>query len=252
MLRGINQTQLFYDDDDRRAFIGVLERYRHECMFKLYAYSLMDNHIHLLLREEGTGLAGIIKRIALSYSARFNRKYDRSGYLFQGRYKSEAVSDDRYLLSVVRYIHNNPVRIGEPVSYWTSFDEYVGDAARLVDVDFVLGVLSSDRIQARQEFRSLIGSATQTGVKVLGEDVRRRVKDTEAIALIGRIGNIGSPREVAGLAKGERNHILALLKKEGLTVRQIARLTGINRGIVQRVDRTECENHDNVSDYTSP
>jgi REP element-mobilizing transposase RayT len=88
MLRGINQTQLFYDDDDRKAFIEVLERYRHECRFKLYAYSLMGNHVHLLLKEEGTGLADIIKRIALSYSARFNRKYERNGYLFQGRYKS--------------------------------------------------------------------------------------------------------------------------------------------------------------------
>jgi REP element-mobilizing transposase RayT len=252
MLRGISQTQLFYDDGDRAAFVAVLKRYKEVCGFELYAYSLMGNHVHLLLKESEIGLADTIKRIALSYSSLYNRKYERSGYLFQGRYKSEAIPNDPYLWTVVRYIHNNPVKIGEPVSYWTSFDEYTGDVADLVDVDFVLETLSANRTYAQKEFRSMIEKGTQPGIKVLGERDRRRVKDAEATAMIKQIGKVNSPGDVAGLTKGERNGILALLKNEGLTIRQIARLTGVNRGIVLRAEMKACDENSYVSDYTSP
>ena len=99
MLRGIHQTQLFYDDDDRQQLLRRIERYKSECGFFLYAYCLMANHVHLLIQEQEVQLCQIIKRLAISYAHFFNAKYDRSGYLFQGRFKSEAVESESYLRS---------------------------------------------------------------------------------------------------------------------------------------------------------
>lgn len=101
MLRGINQTQLFYEDEDYYAFLESLGRFEEDCAFGLMAYSLMGNHIHLLIKVKEAGLSLIIKKLALSYSHWFNAKYDRSGYLFQGRFKSEPVEDDAYFLTVL-------------------------------------------------------------------------------------------------------------------------------------------------------
>ena len=134
MVRGINQTQLFYGDEDRRAFMERLRRYKLECGFMLHAWCLMGNHVHLLVEEGRIDLSSMMKKILLSYSHYFNRKYDRRGYLFQDRYKSKPIEGDEYLLSVVRYIHRNPLEVGQTTAYWTSFDEYMAVSYTHLDV----------------------------------------------------------------------------------------------------------------------
>lgn len=236
MLRGINQTQLFYDDEDRIAFMDRLKRYRDECGFSLYAYCLMGNHVHILLNENEWELSLIIKRIALSYSFWFNSKYDRNGYLFQGRYKREAVTSDKYLLTVVRYIHNNPVQVGEPITLWTSHDEYM-NSPRIVDTSLVMGMFDDDPARARKQFSDFSGSAPEAAEAVLGEQSPAKLKDAQAIQLIEQIANVTSCQDLINAEKDERNRVLTLLKENGLSVRQIARLTGINRNIIQRVGK---------------
>jgi putative transposase len=72
----------------------------------------MDNHVHILINEGSDEIGRIMKRINISYAYYFNKKYDRIGHLFQDRFKSEGIESDVYLLSAVRYIHNNPVKAG--------------------------------------------------------------------------------------------------------------------------------------------
>jgi REP element-mobilizing transposase RayT len=233
MLRGISQVQLFYEDADRVAFMDRLQRFKDECGFTLYAYCLMGNHVHLLIKEDEQDLSLIMKKISLSYSCWFNAKYDRNGYLFQGRYKREGVASNEYLLEVVRYIHNNPVKVGESVSSWTSYDDYT-KAPRIADTDFILGLFDDDLAQARQQFAEFINAQPDTEEAALLRWEAVKTKDADAIALIKDVAQVSACTDVATAEKDERNRVLALLKKRGLSIRQLARLTGLSRGIVQR------------------
>jgi len=112
MLRGINQQDIFEDDEDRQRFIKTLGRVKKETDIEIFAYCLMNNHIHLLIKEKNDEVSKIIKKIGTSYVYYFNWKNERSGHLFQDRYKSEVVESDEYLYTVIRYIHHNPVKAG--------------------------------------------------------------------------------------------------------------------------------------------
>jgi putative transposase len=112
----------------------------------------MDNHIHLLLREsEKESLSTAIKRISSSYVYWYNMKYERSGHLFQERFKSENVENPAYFLTVLRYIHQNPIKAGLAnnlfASKWTSVNEYI-HKINIVDIDFGLDLFSPDRSMA--------------------------------------------------------------------------------------------------------
>jgi REP element-mobilizing transposase RayT len=238
MLRGINQTQLFYDDEDRHVFMDRLRRYKDKCEFAIYAYCLMGNHVHLLVKEGAIDMSIIIKKLTLSYSHWFNIKYDRSGFLFHGRYKREAVENDEYLLSVVRYIHNNPVKIGEEITFWSSYNEYA-KKPHLVNTSLVLGMFSENERQARKLFSEFSFYKTELDETVLDVRAPTRLKDADAIIKIKKIAKVNSCLDLLEIDKTERNRLLALLKGNGITIRQLSRLTGINRNIIQKAGMTK-------------
>jgi REP element-mobilizing transposase RayT len=109
-MRGINRQIIFEDKEDNERFLETLKTGKSKSGFNLYAYCLMGNHLHLLVKVEKEDLEMIIKRIAGSYVYWYNLKYRRCGHLFQDRYKSETIEDDAYLLTVIRYIHQNPLK----------------------------------------------------------------------------------------------------------------------------------------------
>ena len=96
IMRGINRQTLFEDEEDCAKFIQTLQKYREICEYKLYAYCLMGNHLHVLLKEDNEPLETVMRRICGSYVLWYNKKYDRVGYLFQDRFKSEPVEDEIY------------------------------------------------------------------------------------------------------------------------------------------------------------
>ena len=127
ILRGIGRQILFEDTEDHERFLTTLKRYRRELGFEVVAWCLMENHVHLLLRDVHDQIDLIMKKLAGSYAQYFNRKYDRSGHLFQDRYRSEPVPDEAYLLTVIRYIHRNPEKAGicRAQEYrWSSYAKY--------------------------------------------------------------------------------------------------------------------------------
>jgi REP element-mobilizing transposase RayT len=234
MLRGIDQGQLFYDDKDRSAFMERLEKSKESYGFCLCAYCLMANHVHLLIREGEFGLPLSMKSVATSYARYFNARYDRTGYLFQGRYKSEPVETDAYLLELARYIHNNPVKVGEPIGSWTSYDEYA-DTARIIDSQVLLSLFGDDDVKARQLFLEFLVEPTDGAyVPPLGETLGR-IRDAEAIEIIRRDGGVSSPLGIKGMEKDERDRVLTRLRGEGISIRQLSRLTGISKGVIQRI-----------------
>lgn len=231
MIRGISQMQLFYDEEDRARFIGTLSRYKEECGFALLAWCLMGNHVHLLVKESEVKLPVFMKKIELSYSHYFNTRYGRRGYLFQDRYKSKPVDSDEYLLSVVRYIHRNPLEIGKPITSWTSYEEYLG-SPYITDISVVLSILGENVVQARHVFTSLVDAPNAAEPFFLGEESSQRISDSAAIELILELSGLLACTDVCQVGRDERNRVISELRSQGLSVRQISRLTGIGRGIV--------------------
>jgi len=142
IVRGINRQNIFQDEEDKGVYLDRLYQYKTECGVKIYAYCLMSNHVHMLVKETDKPLNEFMKKLGTSYSYRFNRKYDRVGHLFQDRYKSEPVNDDAYFLMVFRYIHRNPGRAGLMPFSWTSYVDYTKQRG-ISDVDFALSLFTS-------------------------------------------------------------------------------------------------------------
>jgi REP element-mobilizing transposase RayT len=128
MTRGVDGREIFIDRDDREKFLRVLGRVKEESHANLLAYCLMGNHFHLALKIGDVSLAVLMQRILTSHSLSFNSKYKRTGHLFQARYKAVLCADQAYLVSLIRYIHMNPVRAGLATSPdqwpWSSHKEY--------------------------------------------------------------------------------------------------------------------------------
>ncbi len=112
MLRGIERRNIFRDDTDREEFLARLARLLPETQTACYAWALLPNHAHLLLRTGAAPLPTRMRRLLTGYAVRFNRRHKRHGLLFQNRYKSVVCQEDRYVTELVRYIHLNPLRAG--------------------------------------------------------------------------------------------------------------------------------------------
>jgi len=110
IVRGNNRQRTFFNDGDYQAYIARLGRYRMQFGVTIYAYCLMSNHVHLLVETGSQPLSRFMQGVQQSYTQYFNRKHCKVGHLFQGRYKAILCEKDEYLLTLVRYIHLNPIR----------------------------------------------------------------------------------------------------------------------------------------------
>jgi REP element-mobilizing transposase RayT len=112
IVRGIEKRDIFLEDEDREFFVERLSSLLKETEVRCFAWALMSNHFHLLLMPTRSMLATFMRRLLTGYAVHFNRKHNRTGHLFQNRYKSIICEEEPYLLELVRYIHLNPLRAG--------------------------------------------------------------------------------------------------------------------------------------------
>ncbi len=230
MLKGINAQQIFHDDEDNQRFLKTLKEYKTVCGYELYAYCLMGNHVHLLLKESNEPLENIIKRIASSYVYWYNLKYQRQGHLFQDRFRSEPVENDAYFMTAIRYIHQNPIKAGlaktlESYRY-SSYHEYL-KSETIIDKELLFGMMNSS------DFKQFC--AEDTAAECL--DVREkafRVTDKDALQIIVRIAHCQNSSEFQALSAITQKECIVQFKKKGLSIRQISRLLGVPKGIVER------------------
>ncbi|HEX3029848.1 MAG TPA: transposase [Clostridia bacterium] len=237
IMRGINRQSIFEDDEDSVKFLHTLQKYKDVCGYKLYAYCLMGNHLHLLLMEGNEPLEQVMRRVCGSYVLWYNRKYDRVGYLFQDRYKSEPVEDDTYFLTVLRYILQNPIKAGLVTSIdeymWSNYNEYI-ERTKMSDIDFVLEIFSKNRDNAVKSFIDYISKPNEDVCLDISE--KRKITDKDAKIIIKKLCNINNAIDMQKLDIRERNEYLKELKDGyNLSIRQIERLTGINRGVIQKI-----------------
>lgn len=233
IMRGINRQSIFEDEEDNRKFLQTLKVYKEICGFSLFAYCLMINHVHLLLKEGLEPLDKVMRRLCSSYVYWYNRKYERIGNLFQDRYKSEPVDDDAYFVTVLRYIHRNPIQAGivtEVGQYrWSSYHEYLKPGA-IVDVEFALKLFDSDLEKAKE--RWIVYQNETKNDRCLELEERKQRTDQDAREIIIRVCGIKNAPDLQAMERKRRNACLRKLKEYNLSARQIARLTGIGRGVI--------------------
>ncbi len=171
--RGIERRQIFQDNADRNNFINRLSTILKQTSTYCYAWALIPNHFHLLLRTGKEPIATVMRRLLTGYAVSYNRRHRRSGHLFQNRYKSILCQEDPYLLELVRYLHLNPLRAGV-VSSLKELDRYpYSGHSRLMgkikdqwqDVDTVLALFGKKRYAAQKKYREFVEKGILGGKK---------------------------------------------------------------------------------------
>jgi REP element-mobilizing transposase RayT len=170
IVRGVDRREIFLDDADRVAYCDQLSRVFGEDGAACLAWALMPNHVHLVVRTGPRPLARVMHRVGTRYGRYFNQRHARVGYLFQGRYQATTVADDAYLMTLVRYVHANPLRAGLVAAVeeldrhrWTGHAALVGvaSAAPFHDVREALRLFSENATLARATVRALMECADE-------------------------------------------------------------------------------------------
>ncbi len=232
MFRGINRQQVFEDEEDNRFFLQVLREYKLECGYKVLAYCLMGNHVHLLIKEGKEPLELIFRRIGARFVYWYNKKYHRIGHLFQDRFKSETVDDISYLGNLIQYIHQNPVKAGiviKPEYYpYSSFREYLGKPD-IVDMEYVEQfILRTAVVKAGRE-------RIVCDFMEIKETIPKGVTDDQARSMMMKITGCDTVSAFQTKTKESREEFIRKLKEAGVSIRQICRLTGMTYYMVQKV-----------------
>lgn len=165
MNRGLAHGDIFLDPHDRELFLGLLAEVSERWEVQAHGYVLMGNHYHLLLRDVRGELSRAMRHVGGVYTYKFNRRHGRDGPLFRGRFRSKVVQDERYVLTVLRYIDLNPVQAGlvrDPIDYaWSSHRAYViEENDRSQNTGTLLDFFGVDRKYSRQAYRDFVNGVS--------------------------------------------------------------------------------------------
>lgn len=247
MLRGVNRQDIFEDDEDYRVFISILSKLSARqsddgksviCTCEVFAYCLMPNHVHLLLMEKEWHLAEIIKLIASCYVFHFNKKYGRIGHLFRDRFKSEPCNDSDYFFTLIRYIHQNPLKAGmvsNAVDYVYSswYNDYMGlGAQRLCHIQPVLNRISMEAL------KGLVETPLPERYGCIDIEDKAVVSDEEVRCYLLSKSGAKSITSFLSLDKCmQKTFISETMRCYRVGPRQMSRVTGISYSVIQRIPK---------------
>ena len=232
--RGCGRQILFEDDADRRKYLSFLKEGLDQNGAILFAWCLMGNHVHLLIKCPIGTLSNLMRVLNSSYSMYFNKRHDRVGHLMQGRFKSEPIETDEYFLTALRYIHRNPekARMSLTIDHpWSSYAEYLrgNSSPSIADTALALELLDGPT-----GFASFHQEDDPTAPCIDAERGRMRLTDDDALIAANEVLGNCHVESITTLPKEERDDALCALKAANLSVRQIERLTGISRSVVSK------------------
>lgn len=245
MLRGVNRQEIFKNDDDRIRFVQILTQQispKDDLGFPLparctiYAYCLMPNHVHLLIRESTETIGDTMKRIAQTYAHYFNWKYQRIGHLFQERFRSEPVNDMAYFITLLRYIHQNPIAGGltrKVEDYcWSSWHEYISKPSIC---PYICNTSHVYKRISQEDLVELVKEPLNKAAKILDIDTVNNPTDKDVQE---HLSNLFPNLMATSLVNSDRHlqeEIVSTALEYGAGLRQIVRITGIPYGIVRKV-----------------
>ena len=234
--RGIERRRIYRDDSDRQDFLNRLGPILSETRTTCYAWALLPNHFHLLLRTGDVPISIVMKRLLTGYAVRFNRRHRRCGHLFQNRYKSILCQEDAYLLELVRYIHLNPLR-AKMVPSMDELDhyEFCGHGVILgkhqtewQDVDKLLGMFGRRVAAARRDYRAYVEQGIELGRRpdLIGGGLVRSFGGWQAVKSMRRL-RIHAKGDERIL--GESDFVLQVLKQHNEQLEKRTRIR--SRGV---------------------
>lgn len=170
MLRGNGGQHIFFAVEDYSRLFLLLQEGTERFGYRVHGFCCMTNHLHLILQASDIPLSQGLQNLSFRYTQWINRRHDRQGHLFQGRYKALLVDGDSYLLELVRYVHLNPVRCGmvnDPVDYpWSSHHVYLGqENLPWLTTEWVLGQLAEDRSEAQRRYAAFVFDGLSEGYR---------------------------------------------------------------------------------------
>jgi len=183
IVRGNNRAYIFKNRENKEEYKKIVSKYKKRYRFKLYAYCIMDNHAHLLIEVNDIPLSKIMQGIQQVFTQHYNRKNRTTGHVFEQRYRSYLCDRDAYLLSLIRYIHQNPVRskLTDGINYqWSSHKEYMRNPV-LADVDFPLTLFSGKKNKAIKRYLSFVVELESKDIQSMNieEETTEMVKNIE-------------------------------------------------------------------------
>jgi len=237
IVRGNQKQRIFKDEADFQKFLLTLTVYKNRTGSHIYAYVLMNNHVHLLIETKEVPLSKIMQGVSQTYTMYFNRRYRTVGHLFQGRYKAILCDKDAYLLGLLKYIHQNPLRAKITDRFdvypWSSHHAYIGkdNPLSLVDTDQVLRLFSERKSRARAKYREFMDDQDTLDKARVYATADQRLQGDDAF--------------VEGvLEQHDREEALARQKKKGLD--EIAHAIEQRYGIPVDDMRSNCRTEDLV------
>jgi|UPI0006776E0D REP element-mobilizing transposase RayT len=228
--RGIDKQDIFYDDIDKKYFVKWLHSYSSEANATLYCYCLMDNHYHLLMWfKEGESPAEFMKMLGVRYVGYFNDKYDRTGSLFEGRYKSECITDRKYFLNVFRYICQNPIKAGmvekaEDYRFSTAYEIKRG-----------YGISQLNAVYGELPKKNIIEFINEKNEFSCMHSWKNGISDDECLEMYKGLC------EKYGFDRAKKRNVLEFdndfkeMFKPCCSISQISRVTGLSRKTVQKI-----------------
>lgn len=223
VMKGIDKKYIFHDAEDKYRFLSSMAAARENGGFKVFAYCLMDNHVHLVVMEKEE-IGNSIRRFAVSYVKYYHKKYGTSGHFFSNRFHSDPIETEGYLMRAIRYAHQNPVRAGiinQCADYpWSSYNEYLDgniwtDASDMTDLFSSMNAFVSFHEEKEDVFMEGDKGTAYQRMTILLEEDGYKVDD---------------------LSKPIRNYlIIKTFKTLGIKKSYIADYFGISRDTVRRI-----------------
>lgn len=179
--RGNNKQAIFFDEEDRIVFLDLLGNAveKHEC--SIHAYCLMTNHVHLLIQVGAVPINRVMHNITSCYASWFNKKYQKVGHLFQGRYQAQSVETEQYAKRLVRYIHRNPIKAGmvaKAESYiWSSHSAYLGKGSvPWLSTQWIFLHFSLDMALALKRYKHFVGELDRKDTDDVVREINEKYK----------------------------------------------------------------------------
>lgn len=258
MLRGINKQDIFFDDEDYQLFMRILSDAPHQRQAdgkiirdkfcEIYAFAILPNHIHILIRERETSISDLMKSIEDRFVIIYNKKYERVGHLFQARFKSEPVNDREYFYTLLRYIHRNPVKAmlcDRPEDYpYSSWREYVPGAIALQPICKTSVPLHYFPYPELQEW---VNTDKDDECMDMNSEIRIN-SDSQAATILCEISQSATIEEFKQLSMDHQMHYIRQAIDRGISIRKCSRLSTLSYQMIRSRLEKFAENATKVSD----
>ncbi|MCI9064158.1 MAG: transposase [Clostridia bacterium] len=238
IIRGIDKQDIFYNDNDKNFFLSQLLEIKKKFNVEIYAYCLMYNHVHLILKVQKELMSKSIQSLGIRYSQYFNKKYDRTGAFFENRFKSKNVENKQYFMDVCRYVHRNPEKAGFSVTEnykWSSYNEYLGKE-KIINKSILLHYYENNIEKFIDYTINQKRELLQETREMLEYEFMENITDEDLSNIIMKKEKIESLLDVTKFNMEKKEKFVKNLKEiPGTNVTQIARVTRLSRYFIDRI-----------------